>query len=155
MSLEITQNSQENTCTRVSFLINFIKKEALAQVFSCRFCEISKNAFFTEHLWATASVLENCKMRAKVDESYSCWEGILFRAPKVSIKGLLLFKILLCILFISFKGIRILKKNLFGFKNKLRIEKLCPWKICKQYIHGFGFMQIVVVKVIYCIFNCH
>ena len=29
---------------------NFIKKETLAQVFSCEFCEISKNAFFTEHL---------------------------------------------------------------------------------------------------------
>ena len=44
-----------------SFLIklqascNFIKKESLAQVFSCKFCEISKNTFFTEHLWATAS----------------------------------------------------------------------------------------------------
>ena len=36
---------------------NFIKKEILAQVFFCEFCEISKNAFFTEHLWATASVL--------------------------------------------------------------------------------------------------
>ena len=34
---------------------NFIKKEALAQVFSCEFCEISKNTFFTEHLWAAAS----------------------------------------------------------------------------------------------------
>ena len=34
---------------------NFIKKEALAQVFSCEFCEISKNAFLTEHVWATAS----------------------------------------------------------------------------------------------------
>ena len=49
--LEISQNSQENTCTRVSFLIklsegcNFIKKETLAQVFSCEFCEISKNTF--------------------------------------------------------------------------------------------------------------
>ena len=32
---------------------NFIKKETLAQVFSCEFCEISKNAFFTEHLWTT------------------------------------------------------------------------------------------------------
>ena len=48
--LEISQNSQENTCTRVSFLIscrpqvcNFIKKGTLAQVFSCEFCEISKN----------------------------------------------------------------------------------------------------------------
>ena len=29
--------------------------EALAQVFSCEFCEISKNAFLTEHVWATAS----------------------------------------------------------------------------------------------------
>ena len=35
---------------------NFIKKETLAQVFSCEFCEIFKNTFFTEHLWTTASV---------------------------------------------------------------------------------------------------
>ena len=34
---------------------NFIKKETLAQLFSCEFCEISKNTFFTEHFWATAS----------------------------------------------------------------------------------------------------
>ena len=34
---------------------NFIKKETLAQVFSCEFSEISKNTFFVEHLWATAS----------------------------------------------------------------------------------------------------
>ena len=35
---------------------NFIKIETLAQVFSCEFCEISKNTFFAEHVWATASV---------------------------------------------------------------------------------------------------
>ena len=29
---------------------NFIKKESLAHVFSCEFCEITKNTFFTEHL---------------------------------------------------------------------------------------------------------
>ena len=29
---------------------NFIKKEALVQVFSCEFCEIFKNIFFMEHL---------------------------------------------------------------------------------------------------------
>ena len=34
---------------------NFIKKETLTQLFSYEFCEISKNTFFTEHLWATAS----------------------------------------------------------------------------------------------------
>ena len=33
---------------------NFIKKETLAQVFSCEFCEISKNNVFTEHLCTTA-----------------------------------------------------------------------------------------------------
>ena len=50
--LEILQNWQENTCARVSFLIklqalalNFIKKETLAQVFSCQFSQISKNIF--------------------------------------------------------------------------------------------------------------
>ena len=50
MFLEISQSSQENTCARVSFLIklqacNFIKKETLAQVFSCEFCEVSKKPF--------------------------------------------------------------------------------------------------------------
>ena len=38
------------------FTVNKVKKETLAQVFSCEFCEIFKNAFFTEHLRATASV---------------------------------------------------------------------------------------------------
>ena len=30
---------------------------ALPQKFYCEFCEISKNTFFTEHRWTTASVL--------------------------------------------------------------------------------------------------
>ena len=49
--LEISQNSQERPAC------NFIKKGTLAQVFSCEFCEISKNTFFTEHLWTTASLI--------------------------------------------------------------------------------------------------
>ena len=48
MFLEISQNSQENTCVRASFLIKL-------QAFSCEFCEISKNTVFTEHVWTTAS----------------------------------------------------------------------------------------------------
>ena len=52
--LKISQNSQENTRARVSILIkllapasacNFIKKETVAQVFSCKFSGISKNTF--------------------------------------------------------------------------------------------------------------
>ena len=34
---------------------NFVKKEILAQIFSCEFYEISKNNFFTQHLWTTGS----------------------------------------------------------------------------------------------------
>ena len=53
--LETSQTSQENTCAGDCFnkvagltpqAYNFIKKESLAQVFSCEFCEISKNTFF-------------------------------------------------------------------------------------------------------------
>ena len=36
--------------------LNFIKKETLAQVFSCEFCEVFKSTFFTKNLWTTASV---------------------------------------------------------------------------------------------------
>ena len=50
MFLNILQNSQENTCARVSFFdkvvhraCNFIKKETQAQVFSCEFFKIFKN----------------------------------------------------------------------------------------------------------------
>ena len=51
--LEISQNSQENTCARVSFLLKLKKRkkeiltqETLTQAFSCEFCEISKNTYF-------------------------------------------------------------------------------------------------------------
>ena len=45
--LEISQNSQENTCAKASF---FIRKETLAQVFSSEFCKILKNVFFYRNL---------------------------------------------------------------------------------------------------------
>ena len=81
--LTFSQNLQGNTCVRVSFLscrpllwpwkrqrtfsflkfsegieetCNFIKRDTLKQVFSCEFCPIFKNTFFTEHLWVIPSV---------------------------------------------------------------------------------------------------
>ena len=57
--LEISQNSQESACARVSFLIKLqasrCKIETLAQVFSCGFCQISKNTFFYRTPPAAAS----------------------------------------------------------------------------------------------------
>ena len=44
MLWEISQNSQENICAGISFL-----------VFSCEFCEICKNTFFAEQHRTTAS----------------------------------------------------------------------------------------------------
>ena len=49
--IEISLNSEENTFTRIFFLI----KVPASQVFSCEFCEIFKNTCFTEHLRTTAS----------------------------------------------------------------------------------------------------
>ena len=46
---------------------NLIKKEPWAQVFSCKFCEISQNTYFTEHLWATASELYYVDFRSEVE----------------------------------------------------------------------------------------
>ena len=77
MFLEILQNSQEKTCGRLSFFIkmqdeacNFIEKETLAQVFFYEFCEISKNIFFTEHLWTIASANSKRTIRSFVNP---CW----------------------------------------------------------------------------------
>ena len=57
MFLEISQNSQESTCARVSFLIklqaeacNFIKKETLARCFPVNFAKFLRTPFPTEHL---------------------------------------------------------------------------------------------------------
>ena len=51
--IEISPNSYQNTCARVSFFIklqasicNFIKKETSAQVFLFEFCKIFKNTYF-------------------------------------------------------------------------------------------------------------
>ena len=56
--LKTEQYSQENTCVGISLFgkvaglqsCNFVKKETLAQMFSCEFCKISKNTFFKEHV---------------------------------------------------------------------------------------------------------
>ena len=60
--LEISQNSHESSCPRVSFLkklqaldLQLYLKKTLVQVFSCEFGEHSENTFLTEHLWEAAS----------------------------------------------------------------------------------------------------
>ena len=40
----------------------FIKIETLAHVFFCEFFKISKNTFFAEHVWGTASSAYNIRI---------------------------------------------------------------------------------------------
>ena len=76
------QDVADNTSTAtVSFLCNFIKKETLAQVFSCEICGISKNTFCTEHLWwlllhpnnhYDIELLHKNLQQSNIDKSYTC-----------------------------------------------------------------------------------
>ena len=60
--LEISLKSQENNNARVFFnkvaglRPATLLKKTLAHAFTCEFCEISKNTFFTKHLRTTASI---------------------------------------------------------------------------------------------------
>ena len=69
--LEISQNSQENTCEAC----NFIKKESLAQAFTCEFCGNSKKTFFYRTAPVTASDMfkvnnRNSRKRCEVCSKY-------------------------------------------------------------------------------------
>ena len=54
----LSQCRGKHLCQSLFLSSNFIKKETLAQGFSYKFCKIFKNTFFTDHLWITASTLQ-------------------------------------------------------------------------------------------------
>ena len=76
--------AEKNLCESLFFnkvagqTSNFIKKETLAQGFFCEFCEISKNIFFTEHLWTTASRYLTAHLQLAQRVSLSCRNFIAF-----------------------------------------------------------------------------
>ena len=54
----LVSNSTKGSHHRCSIKKVFIKKETLAQRFSCESCKIFKNTSLTEHLWMTAFFLQ-------------------------------------------------------------------------------------------------
>ena len=80
---KISQNSQDDICVRVSFLItlqsceacNFIKKETSTQMFSCKVFKKFKYTIFTEHLPTTASwnIIQILALREKNSEDAIDW----------------------------------------------------------------------------------
>ena len=87
-NLKAKANYQCVCNTDKSFGWNFIKKETPAQVFSCEFCEISKNIFFKEHIRTTASGLDFC-YHLSVFHGKRNWLNI---APRVQIRRVRLFR---------------------------------------------------------------
>ena len=67
---KISRNSQKTHVSESLFLIKLqtLEQVTLAHVFSCEFCEIFKNTFFTEHFRTTASEIAFFKI--KVAEFY-------------------------------------------------------------------------------------
>ena len=49
--LEISQNSQENTCARVSFLIKLQAQSMWCRCFPVNFAKFLRTLFFTQNLW--------------------------------------------------------------------------------------------------------
>ena len=75
-------------CSKRPQACNFIKRESLAEVFSCEFCEISMNTFFTEHLWTTATALWHkvlhikCTSYTSKKNESSCFQMLLRKVIK-------------------------------------------------------------------------
>ena len=164
MFLKISRNSQENTCGRVSFLKklqararNFIKKETLAQVISCEFCEISKNTFLNRTPLVVASWEKWC----------NCWptfpKSFAFKLLRYSFFTFLRILIHLFLCFFKFIQLSYLMFLLYlfcsleriiiflkAFVHKLFIVKriiffskganncAVSWKICKNFSKEFG-----------------
>ena len=76
--LEISQNSQESTCVRISFLINLqawglkpttlLGKRVWHRCFPVNFAEFLRTSFLTEHLWwlLLIRVLQNFYFKSEV-----------------------------------------------------------------------------------------
>ena len=69
-----------NKLASFNFRFNLIKKETLAQVISCEFCEISKNTFFTEYLW-----LELPSKKVKISEELSLVTSLYYSAVALTL----------------------------------------------------------------------
>ena len=110
MFLNISQNSQENTCASVSFLIklracslqNYLKRDSGTGVFLLNFAKIFKSTCFEEHLRTSAS---GCRMANDVEN-----EPQRFTALDLSC-----LHSHLCSQFLSLIYLRFFKDICFGF----------------------------------------
>ena len=67
---------------KIAVLANFIKKETLAQEFSCEICEIFKNNFFTEYLWTTTFEMRSYSRKSIFSCNFSTFAKSVIRTKK-------------------------------------------------------------------------
>ena len=125
-------------CSKKAF--NIIKKEALVQVFSCEFCEVSKNTFFYRTPPVTASVPE-----------VFCKKDVLKNFPKFAGKTLMSLKVCYAQVF-SQKFCEMFTNNtlfvvsisfIFCFSKELRNYNLQVAAVKKIFLHYFLFCVII------------
>ena len=93
-------------------------------MFSCEFCEIFNNIFFTEHLWATASDTPKTTTNINLDEKQRKCKIIWFNPPYlVNVKTSNIVKIFLSLLKKYFSKTNKLHK-IFN-KNNIKISYSC------------------------------
>ena len=78
-------------------------------MFSCEFCQISKNTFFTKHLWATASILLEGRRLKQIDISII---SKLTKKKRKKEKCSYIFYFLLLVLILFLFGLHFLQRGL-------------------------------------------
>ena len=110
---------------------NFIKKETLAQVFSSEFCQISKNTYFKEHLWATASTLREGRRLMQTEISIF---SKLHKENDKKIKMFLHFRFFTCCAHpFPFRASLFIKRHYVSLYSYFHYVQTC-W-ICKTYLN--------------------
>ena len=107
--------------------------ETLVQVFSCEFCEISINTFYTGHLWATASESSYWQVSVLCDRTIYLL-SVLFVLTLASNVTVLYGKVAFSVLVLSAKKrySSFLKKVLFSTVSIENVSTGCHIKTCRS-----------------------
>ena len=124
MFFKILQNSQGKSCVR-----NYFLKESVTQVFSCEFCKISENIFFTEHL-QTSFITPKAKVQSFYDliRLVSCCFASFMALKAKNEKFLWLYKTFVSFYFALFMTLKIKTGSFYALiKHLLLVLLLYSW----------------------------
>ena len=125
------QNSQKNTCQGLYFnkvRPKAVNEETLVQVFSCEFCKISKNTFFTEHLRTTVSAFSF----SEAATGGVLWKNVFLKISQNSEENFFCFVKFSKTPFLHNTSGRLLLLLVFPRQSpEVSYEKRCSWKFRK------------------------